>query len=239
MARLAGDGGLGEETRRYAGGGGTVVSPPHPPEVAVRSRRGIGRRSKRATEFALAFVALVALAPLLAVLALLVRVTSPGPVLFRQTRVGADGRLFTMFKFRSMRAGAEHERDRLRHLNEAVGPLFKIRRDPRLTSVGRWMRRFSLDELPQLLNVLDGTMALVGPRPVLPEEARTFTATEHRRHAVHPGLTGLAQVSGRSELSWDDVVALDLHYVEHWSLWLDVRIVVRTLGAVLFGRGAY
>lgn len=190
-------------------------------------------------EAVLAAVVLLLLAPLMLALAMAVALTSRGPVLFRQTRIGVGGRCFTMLKFRSMALDADRERLGLEHLNEADGPLFKIRSDPRLTPIGRWMRRFSLDELPQLWNVVVGTMALVGPRPMLPGEARQLTAAEHRRHLVRPGITGLAQVSGRSDLSWADVVALDLAYVEHRSLSLDLRIIVRTIGAVVRGHGAY
>jgi lipopolysaccharide/colanic/teichoic acid biosynthesis glycosyltransferase len=195
--------------------------------------------AKHAADVVLALGAVLTLAPVLVLLGLLVRLTSPGPVLFRQVRVGADGRTFTLLKFRSMRLGAEHERDGLSHLNEATGPLFKIRRDPRLKPIGRWMRRFSLDELPQLFNVLGGSMSLVGPRPMLPEETSAFTAAELRRHRVRPGMTGLAQVSGRSELSWADALELDLSYVDHRSWWLDLRILARTVDAVVRGRGAY
>lgn len=230
MAQLAGGESLGDEP---------LLSDAYAAHAAGRAVPLRERLSRRVVEAAVAAGVLVLIAPLLLVLAALVRITSPGPVLFRQTRIGLDGRPFTMLKFRSMWLGAEQERVRLSHLNEASGPLFKIRGDPRLTRVGRWMRRYSLDELPQLVNVVAGTMALVGPRPVLPAEARMLTATEQRRHVVRPGLTGLAQVSGRSDLAWADMVALDLHYVAHRSLALDLWIIVRTVGAVLTARGAY
>jgi exopolysaccharide biosynthesis polyprenyl glycosylphosphotransferase len=177
--------------------------------------------------------------PVLLSVALLVRVTSRGPVLFRQVRVGRDGREFRIFKFRSMYVDAEARLAELRHLNEHDGVLFKIRDDPRVTPVGRWLRRFSLDELPQLLNVLAGRMSLVGPRPPLPEEVAAYAADVRRRLAVKPGMTGLWQVSGRSDLSWEEAVRLDLRYVENWSLSLDLVILLRTMTAVVRSSGAY
>jgi len=195
--------------------------------------------SRRAAELAVVSVLVLALVPLLVVLALLIKATSPGPVLFRQTRVGAGGRAFTLLKFRSMRVGAERMVAELQDLNEASGPLFKMRHDPRVTSVGRWMRRYSLDELPQLFNVLGGSMSLIGPRPALPTEAAEFSPHEQRRHAVRPGLTGLAQVNGRSDLPWSEALALDLEYVEKRSLRTDVAVLLRTVPAVVTGRGAY
>jgi exopolysaccharide biosynthesis polyprenyl glycosylphosphotransferase len=177
--------------------------------------------------------------PLLLGVALLVRVTSRGPVLFRQVRVGRDGREFRIFKFRSMYVDAEARLAELRHLNEHDGVLFKIRDDPRVTPVGRWLRRFSLDELPQLLNVLAGQMSLVGPRPPLPAEVAAYAADVRRRLAVKPGMTGLWQVSGRSDLSWEEAVRLDLRYVENWSLSLDLVILLRTMTAVVRSSGAY
>lgn len=208
-----------------------------PPAVAV-ARHPVPL-TKRAIDVVVAAVALGVLSPLLVLLAVLVRCTSRGPILFRQVRIGHGGEPFVMLKFRSMRDGAHVEVARLRAMNEASGPLFKMRRDPRLTPVGRFMRRLSLDELPQLFNVLGGSMSLVGPRPALPEEVAAFSGPEHGRHAVRPGLTGLAQVTGRSDLPWTELVSLDLHYVEHRSLWLDLAVLARTVPAVLTGRGAY
>jgi exopolysaccharide biosynthesis polyprenyl glycosylphosphotransferase len=177
--------------------------------------------------------------PLLLAVALCVRVTSRGPVLFRQVRVGRDGRLFRIFKFRSMYVDAEARLAELRHLNEHDGVLFKIRDDPRVTRVGRWLRRFSLDELPQLLNVVLGQMSLVGPRPPLPVEVAAYADDVRRRLAVKPGMTGLWQVSGRSDLPWEEAVRLDLRYVENWSLSLDLVILLRTMTAVVRSSGAY
>ena len=186
-----------------------------------------------------AFLLLVAFGPLLLGVALCVRATSRGPVLFRQVRVGRDGRLFRIYKFRSMYVDAEARLAELRHLNEQDGVLFKIRDDPRVTGVGRWLRRFSLDELPQLINVLLGQMSLVGPRPPLPSEVAVYADDVRRRLAVKPGMTGLWQVSGRSDLPWEEAVRLDLRYVENWSLSLDLVILLRTMTAVVRSSGAY
>ena len=186
-----------------------------------------------------ALTLLAVLAPLLLAVALWVRCTSPGPVLFRQVRVGRDGREFRIFKFRSMYVDAEARLAELKHLNEHDGVLFKIRDDPRVTPVGRWLRRFSVDELPQLLNVLTGRMSLVGPRPPLPAEVAAYADDARRRLAVKPGMTGLWQVSGRSDLPWEEAVRLDLRYVENWSMSLDLVILLRTMTAVIRSSGAY
>jgi exopolysaccharide biosynthesis polyprenyl glycosylphosphotransferase len=182
---------------------------------------------------------LVVLGPVLLAVALCVRVTSRGPVLFRQVRVGRDGRRFRIFKFRSMYVDAEARLAELKHLNEHDGVLFKMRDDPRVTPIGWWLRRFSLDELPQLLNVVAGRMSLVGPRPPLPQEVAAYADDVRRRLAVKPGMTGLWQVSGRSDLSWEEAVRLDLRYVENWSLSLDLVILLRTMTAVVRSSGAY
>ncbi|MEV0380636.1 sugar transferase [Nonomuraea sp. NPDC050643] len=179
----------------------------------------------------------VLLAPMLAGLAMAVRATSPGPALFRQTRVGRDGRVFTIIKFRTMRRGSEQQKITL--VSERDGVLFKIRNDPRVTPLGTLMRRHSLDELPQLINVVLGHMSLVGPRPPLPEEVARYGDDVRRRLLVRPGLTGLWQVSGRSDLSWEESVRLDLRYVENWSLTLDLQILWKTWSAVARGQGAY
>jgi exopolysaccharide biosynthesis polyprenyl glycosylphosphotransferase len=187
-----------------------------------------------------ALVLTVALSPLLAAIALAVRLTSPGPILFRQSRVGLRGRDFDILKFRTMREGAEAGIDALRELNEHDGVLFKIRRDPRITPVGRFLRRSSLDELPQLFNVLGGSMSLIGPRPPLRREVERYPADLCRRRLlVKPGMTGLWQVSGRAELSWEESVRLDLQYVENWSVLLDAEVLWKTFRAVVSGRGAY
>jgi exopolysaccharide biosynthesis polyprenyl glycosylphosphotransferase len=188
-----------------------------------------------------ALVLLTLLAPPMLIIAALVRFApgERGPVIFRQQRVGKDGRPFVLFKFRSMYVDAEARLAELREHNETAAGLFKIRKDPRVTRVGRWLRRLSLDELPQLLNVLRGEMSLVGPRPPLPSEVAKYPADMRRRLVVKPGLTGLWQVSGRSDLSWEDTIRLDLTYVENWSLAMDLAILARTLGAVIRSAGAY
>ncbi len=182
---------------------------------------------------------LLVAAPLLGALVLAVRATSEGPGVFRQTRVGQDGSLFTMYKLRTMVTSAEEEKAELLDVNEGSGVLFKMTSDPRVTPLGKLLRRFSLDELPQLVNVVKGDMSLVGPRPALPEEVGQYSSLERRRLAAKPGLTGLWQVSGRSDLSWERSVALDNHYTENWRLADDAVILARTVGAVLGSRGAY
>ena len=185
-------------------------------------------------------IAIILLAPLLVVLGLAVRLTSRGPAIFKQTRVGRGGELFTMYKFRSMYIDAEERKAELAQFNErAEGVLFKIRDDPRVTKVGRFLRKWSLDELPQLFNVLNGTMSLVGPRPPLPDEVARYESDVYRRLMVKPGLTGLWQISGRSDLEWEESVRLDLRYVENWSLAMDFVILWRTVFAVLRREGAY
>ncbi|MFI6599050.1 sugar transferase [Nonomuraea sp. NPDC050536] len=202
------------------------------PELA-----GARKLVKSVFDRVVAFGLLVLLAPLLVGLAVAVRMTSQGPALFRQTRVGRDGRPFTIVKFRTMRPDAERQKIAL--VSEGDGRLFKIRNDPRVTPLGARMRRHSLDELPQLINVLLGHMSLVGPRPPLPEEVARYGDDVRRRLLVRPGLTGLWQVSGRSDLSWEESVRLDLRYVENWSLMLDLQILWKTWSAVARGQGAY
>jgi exopolysaccharide biosynthesis polyprenyl glycosylphosphotransferase len=199
-----------------------------------------GRRVvKNLFDLVLGGLALVVLAPLMGALALVVRLTSPGPALFTQTRVGRDGKEFKVFKLRTMFLDAEDRLAELAALNEHDGLMFKIREDPRVTPVGKWLRRFSLDELPQLLNVMLGQMSLVGPRPPLPVEVAQYPRHTLRRLAVKPGITGLWQVSGRSDLSWEDTVRLDLRYVENWSLTFDLVILLRTVTALVRASGAY
>ncbi|MEV5548338.1 sugar transferase [Streptomyces sp. NPDC052309] len=182
---------------------------------------------------------LMLFAPLMVFVGLLVMADSRGGAFYRQRRVGKDGREFTILKFRTMVVGADRARAELAGLNEGAGPLFKLRRDPRVTRVGAVLRRYSIDELPQLFNVLTGSMSLVGPRPPLPEESAAYGPDIRRRLLVKPGLTGLWQISGRSDLSWEEAVRLDLRYVEDWSLALDTVILWKTLRAVLRGQGAY
>jgi exopolysaccharide biosynthesis polyprenyl glycosylphosphotransferase len=182
---------------------------------------------------------LLAIAPILLVTAVLIKLTSRGPVLFRQTRVGRGGEQFSMLKFRTMVADAEARKAELAVLNEGNGVLFKLRDDPRVTKVGKYLRRFSIDELPQLVNVLRGDMSLVGPRPPLPAEVAQYAIDDARRMLVKPGLTGLWQVSGRSDLTWEESMRLDLRYADNWSIALDLLILWKTARAVLGSDGAY
>ena len=197
------------------------------------------RTLKCLTDRVLGGLILLLVTPLLLLLVALVRLDSRGPGIFKQTRVGKDGREFTMYKMRTMTRDAEQLRDALRDQDEGNGVLFKIKHDPRITRVGRVLRKTSLDELPQLINVVRGHMSLVGPRPALPDEVATYTAHERRRLAIRPGLTGLWQVSGRSNLSWDRSIELDLRYTDNWRLIDDLGIGVRTVGAVARPHGAY
>ncbi|MFD0801376.1 sugar transferase, partial [Streptomonospora algeriensis] len=213
---------------------GLPLLPVEHPELA-----GARRVIKGLFDRAAAALALAVLAPALLALAVLIRARDRGPALFRQTRVGKDGVEFRLYKFRTMVPGAEDLKGGLRLANEHDGVLFKMRRDPRVTAFGGWLRRYSLDELPQLLNVVRGDMSLVGPRPPLPEEVARYGRDVRRRLVVKPGMTGLWQVSGRSELSWEESVRLDLRYVENWSLTLDVQILWKTWSAVVRGAGAY
>jgi exopolysaccharide biosynthesis polyprenyl glycosylphosphotransferase len=194
---------------------------------------------KRIVDVTGALAGLTLGAPVFGLIALAIRLDSPGPILFRQTRVGIGGRPFELYKFRSMYEGAEAQLEQLRELNETDGPIFKMRNDPRLTRVGRFLRRTSLDELPQLWNILRGEMSLVGPRPPIPDEVDQYADWHKKRLEVRPGLTGLWQVSGRSLLSFDEMVLLDIYYIENWSLWLDLKILLRTVPHVLSSKGAY
>jgi exopolysaccharide biosynthesis polyprenyl glycosylphosphotransferase len=199
-----------------------------------------GRRLvKAAFDVSVAALLLVLLAPLLLLIALVIRLDTGGPVFFRQVRVGRGGEPFRMVKFRTMHTDAEARLEAMRRQNEHAGVLFKIREDPRVTRCGRILRRYSLDELPQLINVLLGEMSLVGPRPPLPAEVEQYPHDMRRRLVVKPGMTGLWQVSGRSDLSWEDSIRLDLRYVENWSLTVDLVILMRTATAVVRGSGAY
>lgn len=199
---------------------------------------GPRRVVKRTTDLALTAVGLVLISPLLLLIALAIKLQDGGPVIFSQTRIGRGGAEFTMYKFRSMRVGAEHELASLMERNQGKGGLFKVSDDPRITRLGRFLRRSSLDELPQLINVLDGTMSLVGPRPHLAHELALMPAHSSRRALVKPGLTGLWQVSGRSHLEGDAAIQLDLRYVENWSLTLDLLILWKTVSAVFRRVGA-
>lgn len=211
------------------------------PLIGVRQVRisPFTRFLKRAIDVAFSLLVLIFSAPLMALIALAIKLDSPGPVFFRQGRMGKGGRPFTVYKFRSMMIGADEQKELLRDLNEANGPIFKIKDDPRVTRVGRWLRRFSLDELPQFYNVLRGDMSIIGPRPPLPEEVSQYQPWHMRRLEIAPGITGLWQVSGRSELPFDEMALLDIYYVEQWSPALDLKILLRTIPTILFGDGAY
>ncbi len=186
-----------------------------------------------------AAAALILLSPLMAALATIIRLSDGGPALFTQTRVGKDGRAFRIYKFRTMVVDAEQRRAQLLASNDTDGVLFKLRKDPRVTAVGAHLRRWSLDELPQLFNIFLGHMSLVGPRPALPDEAARYAEHVRRRLVVKPGLTGLWQVNGRSDLSWEESVRLDLRYVENWSFALDLQIMWKTISVLVWGSGAY
>ncbi|TSE14710.1 sugar transferase [Arthrobacter sp. KBS0703] len=207
--------------------------------VTTPTLEGGQRVAKRLFDVIVAGALILLTTPVMVVVALLVKADSRGPVLFRQVRVGIEGTHFSMLKFRSMVAQAEDQLAELSHRNEGNGILFKIKKDPRITRVGGVLRRYSLDELPQLFNILAGSMSLVGPRPPLPREVEAYEQDVRRRLLVKPGLTGLWQVSGRSNLSWQDSVRLDLYYVENWSLAGDLIIILRTVRTVLHSTGAY
>ena len=207
--------------------------------VPARSFHPIHDFAKRIVDIVFSAVLLALLSPLLVGLVVVVAASSKGGAFFVQRRVGLNGMTFPMFKFRSMVVDADARVEELLNSNEGSGPLFKLRSDPRITSVGRFLRRASLDELPQLVNVLFGHMSLVGPRPALQREVVQYTEHEQRRLHVKPGITGLWQVSGRSDLSWNDSVRLDLLYVDHWSLRADMKILLRTASALVKSQGAY
>jgi exopolysaccharide biosynthesis polyprenyl glycosylphosphotransferase len=193
---------------------------------------------KRLLDMVGGLIGLVLASPILLGTAIAIKATSEGPVFFGQVRAGRNGRKFTMWKFRSMVVDAEKLRAKLQHLNEMGGPVFKIKHDPRITAVGRFIRKTSIDELPQLFNVMMGDMSLVGPRPALPSEVEQYQAWQRRRLSVKPGLTGLWQVSGRNQVDFDEWMQLDLKYIDTWSLWLDIKIILKTIPVVLFHKGA-
>jgi exopolysaccharide biosynthesis polyprenyl glycosylphosphotransferase len=199
----------------------------------------IALAAKRVFDFAVSGVMLLLLAPLLAGIAIAIRLDSPGPVLFRQRRAGQSGRTFHMLKFRSMYLDAEQRLEALRAMNEMSGPVFKMANDPRVTPVGRFLRKTSLDELPQFWNVLTGDMSIVGPRPPIPAEVRQYRRWQRRRLSMKPGITCIWQISGRNNIDFDQWMELDLQYIDHWSLWMDFQICAKTIPAVLSARGAH
>jgi exopolysaccharide biosynthesis polyprenyl glycosylphosphotransferase len=201
--------------------------------------QGAKRFQKRAFDSCFAFAALAGTLPVLLVTALLIKLTSRGPVFYSSERIGINGRPFSMLKFRTMVKDADKQLESLRRNNESDGLLFKIREDPRITPIGRILRRFSIDEMPQFINVLRQEMSVVGPRPPLRREVEAYDDDVQRRLLVKPGITGLWQVSGRSDLSWDKAVRLDLSYVDNWSMVIDVVIIAKTVRAVFQRKGAY
>jgi exopolysaccharide biosynthesis polyprenyl glycosylphosphotransferase len=201
--------------------------------------QGFNLALKRLIDLAVSGLVLLVFAPVMLLVAILVKLDSRGPLLHPQERVGAGGRVFRIYKIRSMHVDAEQRLGALRDRNEAGGPIFKMKDDPRRTRVGRFIRKFSLDEVPQLWNVLVGDFSLVGPRAPIPREVEQYDDLHRRRLEVTPGLTGLWQVSGRSDLPFDEMVMLDLYYIENWSIWLDLKIILQTIPAMLSGRGAY
>ncbi len=202
-------------------------------------RTKVMRRLKRILDVGVASIALIAAAPIMLITAIIIKLDSPGPILFRQTRVGKWGEPFPCYKFRSMYVDAEQRLQDLIAKNEADGPVFKMKNDPRITRVGRVIRKLSIDELPQLFNVLKGDMSLVGPRPALPKEVAQYTYDQIHRLNAMPGITGLQQVSGRSDIDFKRWVELDLQYISEQSLIKDIEILLRTIPAVLFSKGAY
>jgi len=204
------------------------TAPDHPASLMV----------KRILDIIISATLLVVFMPFLIIVAILVKLTSKGSVIYRQVRCGLYGRKFVLYKIRSMREGAEDVLWEIKHLNEMGGPVFKMRNDPRITWLGRFLRKSSIDEWPQFWNVLKGDMSLVGPRAPLPEEVKEYTRWQRRRLSVKPGITCLWQVSGRNEIDFHEWMKLDLHYIDNWSLLLDFKILLRTFPVVLFGKGA-
>jgi len=226
-------------------GAGAILLPPPgalgeiaPPKEDYGQAHGqLARGAKRAFDLVGALLLLVILAPAWLMIAFLIKADSPGPVLFRQRRIGLNGKAFMMFKFRTMVDGAEEHKPALLHLNEAADGLFKIDGDPRVTRVGRWLRATSLDELPQLIHVVTGRMSLVGPRPLVPEEDARITGRDRHRLSMRPGMTGVWQVGGASAIPIQEMVKLDRGYIEDWSPWLDVKLLGETAAHVLLRKG--
>jgi len=210
------------------------------PGIPIEPELGFYRRyGKRCIDISAAGVALVLCLPIFALIALAIRIEGAGAIFYCSSRVGRGGRCFRFYKFRSMIPGADRRRDTLLHSNEVDGPVFKMAEDPRITRVGRFLRRTSLDELPQLWNVVRGDMSLVGPRPPIPQEVVQYEPWQRRRLSVRPGLTCLWQISGRSRIGFDEWMRLDMEYIDHRGFGLDCKILLRTLPAVLSGEGAY
>lgn len=203
------------------------------------NKGSLATRTKRMLDVVMSILCLILLSPILALTMLAIKIDSRGALIFKQTRVGKDGSLFTFYKFRTMYEGADQQKEGLLDRNEATGPLFKIKNDPRITRVGAILRKSSMDELPQLINVLNGDMSLVGPRPPVPIEVAMYSPSEMKRLLVTPGITGLWQVNGRSDVPFENMVRMDLEYMQNWSLLLDLKILLMTISAVISGKGAY
>jgi lipopolysaccharide/colanic/teichoic acid biosynthesis glycosyltransferase len=225
------DPGSGRSTLLTPHGGGSEQQATIPATCAAH--RGLAPLLKRSLDVVGSTAALTLLLPVFVGCALAVKANSSGPVLFRQIRVGRDGQTFRCFKFRTMQPGSQERQEQLRSASIQDGPAFKLPDDPRITRVGRVLRRYSLDELPQFLNVLIGDMSMVGPRPPLPAEVEKYSPWQRRRISVKPGLTCIWQVHGRNRVSFDRWVAMDLHYIDHWSLWLDIKLILLTVRVVL------
>lgn len=206
--------------------------------ILFREQMQIQLFIKKTIDFIVSLILLILLLPMMIIVAFLVKLTSPGPIFFRQTRVGINQRQFTLYKFRSMVIDAEKCKLKLKYLNESNGPVFKIKKDPRVTPVGRIIRKLSIDELPQLFNVLIGKMSLVGPRPPLLDEVKNYAWIYRKRLSVKPGVTCIWQISGRNNVSFERWMEMDYEYIRNWSLWLDLKILIITIPTVIFGRGA-
>lgn len=208
-------------------------------EIVKTPLRGLNLFLKRSADLLLSFIGIVMISPILLLVAIMIKLDSPGPIFIHQKRIGKNGATFYMHKFRSMVNNAEELKHQLERFNESDGPAFKIKNDPRITRIGKFIRKYSIDELPQLFNVLKGEMSLIGPRPPLPNEVELYNDTQWRRLDIRPGITGLWQVSGRSDISFDEWVKLDLYYIEKWSVSLELKILFKTVPVVLRGEGAY
>lgn len=238
VAYETGEYGFGNEGISSNAGMGTVTIFPGNVENVVKAHT-IYFIVKRVTDVFLSFLALTLLLPVFLLTALAIKVDSRGKVIFSQIRTGKDGRLFKIYKFRSMYEDAEKRRRELDELNEMDGPMFKMMEDPRVTKVGRFIRKYSIDELPQLINIIKGDMSIVGPRPLIVAETKQFNDYENMRHLVRPGLTCFWQISGRSDTSFSELIRLDLLYLKKMGFWSDIKIIIRTIGVVLIGKGAY
>ena len=230
---------IAERKSTYADYQSAEPLPAPPLSVPIQHRAFFPKVIKRATDLAGALSGLLLLSPLLVIVACIIKLTSTGPVLFKQTRIGLGGKPFNMYKFRSMVADAPLLQKELENLNEAKGPVFKIKNDPRITRIGRFIRAYSIDELPQLLSILKGDMSIVGPRPPVLNEVLKYEPWQLRRLSVTPGLTCIWQTSGRSNICFDEWMKMDLQYIDQWSYGLDIKLILKTIAVVLKADGAY